>query len=645
MIFFMDKKLVKTPLFKNTERNGGLKRSYTVLHHGRSSTQNHKPPLPKLSSPNLGNLSSPVISTSQTSVNILAGISNNSNSMNSNSNSNNHANLMNSDTSSTGSNHSSVTSANSIRMDNNWSARQVIGPSRISPTGSSDRVHGGGSGSTPHIFNPTSSPRPNRPKELFVRQITLPMDSKLETPIVPSPSLVTPVTPSGGDKMGSSNNRHNSNNNQVQIPPPIPARRYAHRYNQLQHHSNYPIDNGERSGTSDSGILTSPSPPTDSGIAMSPPTPVKNNPSVVGVGGIKKTPQTDDTLSLCSSSSSSSGGSSCGASEASSGSRYDNVVRVAGGASSARHHNTQHSADSLKSKNSGDHKNRRFSNDSNSPSKTSTLVAAAAEIAAQRLSVSPTREISTQTMPGPGRTGSGQAQTGPTSNKTGPNGQACPEGPNGLNSQSEAECNCDGDDEADEETSDSSSDILVLDSSSSEVGGKIQNCEEDEIDIDDDLEDSLDEDENDDLELADQATKNHDEIEISDHFTRQRSSLRRNTGPRGTGKKFGNTKNEINRDSGPYDNFTLPGAVLNVPVNLQQQGQGEPFKTHSKQPKVLHHSSSVSSSVLSSSAASSPGINTNRVFQNRSPAISELQPDLEPASIKRLLAAGPTSNV
>merc|ERR550532_1231716 len=89
------------------QRNGGLKRSYTVLHHGRSSTQNHKPPLPKLSSPNLGNLSSPVISTSQTSVNILAGISNNSNS-----NSNNHANLMNSDTSSTGSNHSSVTSAN-----------------------------------------------------------------------------------------------------------------------------------------------------------------------------------------------------------------------------------------------------------------------------------------------------------------------------------------------------------------------------------------------------------------------------------------------------------------------------------------------------------------------------------------------------
>merc|ERR1712051_433837 len=470
------------------------------------------------------------------------------------------------------------------------------------------------------------------------------MDSKLETPIVPSPSLVTPVTPSGGDKMGSPNNRHNSNNNQVQIPPPIPARRYAHRYNQLQHHNNYPIDNGERSGTPDSGILTSPSPPTDSGIAMSPPTPVKNNPSVVGVGGIKKTPQTDDTLSLCSSSSSSSSGgsSSCGASEASSGSRYDNVVRNAGGTSSARHHNTQHSADSLKSKNSGDQKNRRFSNDSNSPSKTSTLVAAAAEIAAQRLSVSPTREISTQTMPGPGRTASGQAQT--ASNKTSPNGQACPEGPSGLNSQSEAECNCDGDDEADEETSDSNSDILVLDSSSSEVGGKIQNCEEDEIDIDDDLEDSLDEDEND-LELADQATKNHDEIEISDHFTRQRSSLRRNTGPRGTGKKFGNTKNEINRDSGPYDNFTLPGAVLNVPVNLQQQGQGEPFKTHSKQPKILHHSSSVSSSVLSSSAASSPGINTNRLFQNKSPAMSELQPDLEPASIKRLLAAGPTSKV
>ena len=168
----------------------------------------------------------------------------------------NHAiNLMNSDTSSTGSNHSSVISGNSIRMDNNWSARQVIGPSRISPTGSSSH------GSSPHIY-PTSSPRPNRPKELFVRQITLPMDSKLETPIVPSPSLVTPVrdpTPtlsSMGDK--GSNNRNNNN----QVPPPIPARRYARAsaYHQ-QLHQHY-LDNGERSGTSDSGILTSPSPPT-----------------------------------------------------------------------------------------------------------------------------------------------------------------------------------------------------------------------------------------------------------------------------------------------------------------------------------------------------------------------------------------------
>merc|ERR1712223_1794830 len=237
----------------------GLKRSYTVLHHGRSGGQNHKPPLPKLSSP--------VISTTTSHQNQTNVILNNTN----------HANLMNSDTSSTGSNHSSVTSANSIRMDNNWSARQVIGPSRISPTGSSSTTYG----SNPHIY-PTSSPRPSRPKELFVRQITLPMDSKLETPIVPSPSLVTPATALAGENrvtvhnQGSRDSNRNNQNNNNQVPPPIPARRYARASAYHQQHHNSQLDNGERSGTSDSGILTSPSPPTDSGIAMSPPTPTKN---------------------------------------------------------------------------------------------------------------------------------------------------------------------------------------------------------------------------------------------------------------------------------------------------------------------------------------------------------------------------------
>ena len=129
---------------------------------------------------------------------------------------------------------------------------------------------------------------------------------------------------------------------------------------------------------------------------MSPPTP--KNPSVM-----KKIPQTDDTLSLCSSSSSSSASSSChSGSEASSGSRYDNVVRVPSLSSTVTIASQPRSSENLQvSKNSAMADNRRFSNDSCSPaSKTSTLVAAAAEIAAQRLSVSPTREISTQTIEG-----------------------------------------------------------------------------------------------------------------------------------------------------------------------------------------------------------------------------------------------------
>ena len=84
-------------------------------------------------------------------------------------------------------------------------------------------------------------------------------------------------------------------------------------------------------------------------------------------------------------------------------------------------------------------------------------------------------------------------------------------------SQSEAECNCDGDDE-DEETSDSNSDdILVLDSSSSadkhEIMGLNPAHDFEDEDIDQDA-DEID---------GDQATKNHDEIEISDHFTRRSS--------------------------------------------------------------------------------------------------------------------------
>lgn len=287
-------------------------------------------------------------------------------------------------------------------------------------------------GSSPNIY-PTSSPRPNRPKELFVRQITLPM----ETPIVPSPSLASP---------------------KKQVPPPIPARRYPRAYHQVLN-----VDQN----ASDSGILTSPSPPTDSGIALA---------------TKKKESTNSDTVSLSSESDST-------------GSRYDNVVK-------------------------GDH--RRFSNDTNS-SKTSTLVAAAAEIAAQRCS----REISTQTR------------------ETFENGE-------------------DGDDE-DEETSDCSSDILVLDSgSSSENNQKF-------FDPDDD----------------DDETENHnDEIEISDHFK--------------------------------PSNFTLPGTP----------------------------SRSLETPVSSSSAGSSPNQANRKPHHHHYHHVHHHHHhELEPSNIKRLLAAGPTSNV
>ena len=361
------------------------------------------------------------------------------------------------------------------------------------------------SGSSPNL--PLhSSPRLTRPKELFVRQITLPMESYEveETPIVPSPSLATPQ--------------------QKNVPPPIPARRYPRVYHQLGHSSNTDESENDlhrrgsesspknfRSNESspnnfrsnDSGILTSPSPPTDSGIALSPPT----QPRLTSL--TKPPDEFADVNSSCKKSvsilhthaSKSSDTASLSSSESdttSSGtSRYDNVVsqkQLSGSVSNVHLPN-----------------NRRFSNSDNnttsssSTTKTSTLVAAAAEIAARKLNSGAddpltSREISTQTI----------------------------------------EDGIDGDDE-DEETSDSSSDILVLDSSSagSDAGiCKKYSCEEYE---DDDEDDEIDEDLE---ELEQDGTKNHDEIEISDHFRRR-----------------GNSRRKFKRDSGPYDNFTLPGAV------------------------------------------------------------------------------------
>ena len=411
---------------QNGNGNSNLKRSYTVQHRSSRNTSSHhngkeegkKPPLPKISHPQL--------STYTTS---------------SHSNGNN--------------------------------LKQVLN-SRIT------------SGSSPNL--PLhSSPRLTRPKELFVRQITLPMESyeAEETPIVPSPSLATP---------------------QKSVPPPIPARRYPRVYHQLGHSSNTDESENDlhrrgsesspknfRSNESspnnfrsnDSGILTSPSPPTDSGIALSPPTQPRTSltkPPDEFADSRKNSSKSSDTVSLSSSES-----------DTTSGSRYDNVVSAK--QSSVPNVTTVH----LQSN------NRRVSTGSTPTSKTSTLVAAAAEIAARKLNNSDVgnsnisqREISTQTL----------------------------------------EDGIDGDDE-DEETSDSSSDILVLDSSSANSENGCKKYEYDDEDLDDEIDEDLD-----DEEEEEDGTKNHDEIEISDHFRRR-----------------GNSRRKFKRDSGPYDNFTLPGAV------------------------------------------------------------------------------------
>lgn len=334
-----------------------------------------------------------------------------------------------SDSSSTGSNHS---------------FKQVLTPSKF---------HQQNSGaSSPNIY-PTSSPKLNRPKELFVRQITLPMDNnKIETPIVPSPSIGSPT-------------KHQTQ------PPPIPARRFPRAYHQV-------ISTKD----SDSGILTSPSPPA-----------IKS----------KTKTEIDDNLSISSESDST-------------GSRYDNVIHP-----------------------------RRFSNDTNSSSKTSTLVAAAAEIAAQRAS----KEISTQTL--------------------------------------KIEENFDGDDE-DEETSDCSSDILVLDSSSSDTHAGSKDPTKKRFFNEDD----------DDILHVEQHENHNDEIEISDHFcTSSRNKIESN-------------------------NFTLPGAV---PSSIETTPRSSPASSPNQQTntKQKHH----------------------HFHHHHHHHTGHHHQELEPANIKRLLAAGPTSNV
>ena len=524
--------------------NGGngstsLKRSFTVQHRrptAKTPTEQDtkKPPLPKLSLGSHNSNTSPAVTPTMVT---------------------SHHSSHFSDTSSTG-------SSGSSNMPNTY--KQVLA-SRMHSSSSSSPLSSGSSPNIPlHVY--PASPRPNRPKELFVRQITLPMESKAyeETPIVPSPSLASPLkTPTGG---GSSNK---------QVPPPIPARRYPRGVYHAISSSNNNTDEsesdqrrGSESGgghyqrstvSADSGILTSPSPPTDSGIAVSPPVQLRstNKPSGGSTNMVPNPPDqfadyetkkstSDDTVSITSSSES----------DTTSGSRYDNVV--------PKKSQNRHSFGS----------ERRCSNETmSSSSKTSTLVAAAAEIAAQRVNnnnnnasrdvtsrgvtSSPTREMSTQTI---------------------------------LDGE-------DGDDE--DEASDTSSDILVLDSSSSDVTRDNTRDRRYVTDV-------TDEEEEDDPEVPDDGSKNHDEIEISDHFCRRNNSRR----------------NYVisNRHSGPYDNFVLPGAVLPPPSSV---------------------SSSVETPLSSASSPSPPALSPNA---GRNP-MTDNSEKLEPASIKRLLAAGPTSNV
>ncbi len=203
----------------------GLKRSFTVQHRkgsgpsimsspnysSSSSGGPHKPPLPKLSLPSP--VYSPVIS----------------------------------DTSSTDSSvghNSSSNGSSSPHFKQILSSRINASSPNISYSGSS---HYGSHGQM-------------RPKELFVRQITLPM----EPPIVPSPSLAKP-SKDIKNSSSSSPKEPETYKSSVVVPPPIPTRRFRRIYNTSDSEPDFYLRKATHSG--DSGILTSPSPPT------APPTP------------------------------------------------------------------------------------------------------------------------------------------------------------------------------------------------------------------------------------------------------------------------------------------------------------------------------------------------------------------------------------
>lgn len=329
--------------------NSSLKRSYTVQAR-RITRQNgvdqevgtRKPPLPKLSL-----VCPPTLSFSPSSPVTPS-------------------HLHSSDTSSSTSSCSSV--HNGSTSTSRSTSHMQHPPQPYSRMNSAPTVYT----SSPNINAYPLSPRPNRPTELFVRQINLTSDHQHHS----SPrSEEPPRSPSSS-----------------QVPPPIPTRRFrriclpsgiiqpanghnttdsgedhnnsARRLSESSHHRN-----GSGAYSGDSGVLTSPSPPTDSGIAVSPPMPVKQM-QVKCETADKETnvSHSDDTVSICS--------SALSVESDTSGSRYDNVPYFRQDSNNSRRH----------------------SNDTTSSSKTSTLVAAAAAIAAARHSTSPTACAATQTI-------------------------------------------------------------------------------------------------------------------------------------------------------------------------------------------------------------------------------------------------------
>ena len=181
---------------------------------------------------------------------------------------------------------------------------------------------------------------------------------------------------------------------------------------------------------------------------------------------------------------------------------------------------------------------------------------------------------------------------------------------------------------------------------------------DEELDDDDDDDDDEPEDElvADDLN-EDCGSKNNDEIEISDHFCRRNNSRRHYNNH--------HHHNNSSRHSGPYDNFVLPGAVLPPPSSVSSSVETPLSSASSPSPPALSPNGNAMGRNNGVGCGSSSGGNSvvvgrkglgglpvkghhHNIIGTASDNTNTTTPaseKLEPASIKRLLAAGPTSNV